>query len=571
MPRRLPRTLWRCYTLEVLRLLGVTAGVLVTVIAFAGAIKPLSDGVLQAGEALTFILLAIPPMLAYALPFAGGFAATLVYHRISTDLEAVAAYAGGVSHRVLLAPALAMALLCAGSLVALNEQVIPRFLHRMQEMITVNVAKLISGQVARGQSVSFRNMMIYADSVRAVKPDPGSDVLEQLLMTRFGMIMLKDGEPTRQVTAARAKLWLLPAESGESSGPASRSDEGQMRVIVQVEDVVASSEVGGVFVTNDTRVVLTVPNTFRDNVKFLTWREISRIRATPERLNWVDPKRKALAFTLAAKTAAQQFAASVRAGGVIELVDDRGNPVTIRTGGLVWKGSKWQLTPATGGVIEVRYTKVTTRAEGEGEVAAELVASAAAASLSPEPTEEQIERRVSFRLDLERARVREQGRLGDAPERALIPLPRLSPKDDSARAYLAMGSRELLAAARPWLDRPVPDAEVQDKVYGPAGLDGALRRLDHDVLAKRNERMALAASCLVMVLCGAVTALKFAARMPLTVYLFSFFPALACMVTISGGQQVTVKQGAPGLLLMWSGVAALALYTLLVYLRLRRH
>lgn len=570
MPR-IPRTLWRFYTLEVLRLLGLTAGVLVTIIAFAGAIKPLSDGVLRAGDALTFIVLAIPPMLAYALPFAGGFAATLVYHRISTDLEAVAAYAGGVSHRVLLAPALGIALLCAGTLVALNEQVIPRFLHRMQELVTVNVAKLISGQVARGQSVSFKDMMVYADSVRAVTPDPGSDVLEQLLMTRFGMVLLKDGVPTTQVTAARAKLWLLPAEPAAQAGPASRSDEGQMRVIMQIEEVVSNPDPQTFAAVTDTRFVQTVPNTFRDNVKFLTWGEIATIREHPERLNWVDPKRKALAMTLAAKTAVDEFVASVKERGAIELADERGNPVVVRTGGMRWSGGRWVLSPATGGVIEARYTKVSSRAEGAGESQTAMVASAAAGTLTPEPTEDQVERRVSFRLDLERVRVREQERLGDAPERSLMPLGRLSPRNDAAKEYLAMGSRELLRAAMPWIERPAPDPEVRERVYGVAGLDGALRRLEHDVLAKRNERMALAASCLVMVLCGAVTALKFAAKMPLTVYLFSFFPALACMVTISGGQQVTVKQGAPGLLLMWSGVAALALYTLIVYLRLRRH
>jgi hypothetical protein len=55
------------------------------------------------------------------------------------------------------------------------------------------------------------------------------------------------------------------------------------------------------------------------------------------------------------------------------------------------------------------------------------------------------------------------------------------------------------------------------------------------------------------------------------VYLWTFFPAIASMVTISGGQQVTSAQGAPGLILMWSGVAGLGLYSLIVFRILAKH
>jgi hypothetical protein len=170
---RPPRTLWRLYLMDLLRLVALAAGVLVTVIAFAGAVKPISDGVLDAADAVKYILLAIPPMLAYALPFAGGFASTLVYHRMATDLEATAAYASGVSHRSLLAPALGLALTCAACLVALNEQVIPRFLERMQRLVTTDVGRLIAQRVERGEGVAFKGVMLHADHVQRVAPRAG--------------------------------------------------------------------------------------------------------------------------------------------------------------------------------------------------------------------------------------------------------------------------------------------------------------------------------------------------------------------------------------------------------------
>jgi hypothetical protein len=81
----------------------------------------------------------------------------------------------------------------------------------------------------------------------------------------------------------------------------------------------------------------------------------------------------------------------------------------------------------------------------------------------------------------------------------------------------------------------------------------------------------MALSCAVMILTGAVTALLFSRKLPLTVYLWTFLPALATIVTISGGQQLVHQIGPAGLTLMWSGVAALGLYTFIVFLKLARH
>jgi hypothetical protein len=53
--------------------------------------------------------------------------------------------------------------------------------------------------------------------------------------------------------------------------------------------------------------------------------------------------------------------------------------------------------------------------------------------------------------------------------------------------------------------------------------------------------------------------------------LWSFFPALFSVITIAGGQQTTHKYGPWGLLLLWGGVAALALYTFAAFWSVRKH
>lgn len=122
------------------------------------------------------------------------------------------------------------------------------------------------------------------------------------------------------------------------------------------------------------------------------------------------------------------------------------------------------------------------------------------------------------------------------------------------------------------------EAQVQNRPEDGAALGPPLedlkRRiaaLQREVTSKIHERLAMAVSCLVMVLLGAVMALRLHDSLPLTIYLWAFFPALAAVVTVSAGQQLTHQQGAVGLLLLWGGVAALGAYTLVELRRLARH
>ncbi|MBL4591321.1 MAG: LptF/LptG family permease [Phycisphaerales bacterium] len=107
-------TIWRAILFDFFRLLLLTTAVVVATIVFATTIKPLADGKITAGQAIRFMGLAIPPMLSYALPFAAGFSATLTYHRIASENEATAIYAGGISHKKFLFPMLVCGVLIGG-------------------------------------------------------------------------------------------------------------------------------------------------------------------------------------------------------------------------------------------------------------------------------------------------------------------------------------------------------------------------------------------------------------------------------------------------------------------------
>ena len=571
MRRRPPTTLWRATAADLFKLVAMSTVVLVSVIAFAATVKPLSDGTLQAGDLLRFMLLAMVPMLAYALPFAAGFAATLVYHRIAGDNEATAAHASGISHRSLLAPAMAVALSLAVGLAALNEFVIPRFLQEMQRIITVDLARLLAQEIQRGKAVRVSGMMVYADSARRAVPDPSSGATDYLLLAKMAAVETDPaGEPVTEVTANIGRLWLFPVAGDAVSGDEDEAGRPPMsRVLMRLENAVIARGDEALGVARDYfEIDWIVPNAFRDNPKYLTMFELARLKEHPERMNFIELRRRDLVYALAGYEAMRSIDRGLRSGREVRLADDRGRELVLRGSGIEPDGGAWRIIP------------LPATPEGPGQVQAELIRGAEGgrgrtlmisreARLVIDRGPDQANRTFELRLEMKRARTRDLG--GDqnaAAERAEIAVTGFKPVPDPAAAYLRMQSRDLLEESVPVLASESPDPLVRDAARE---LDRRLDRLAVAVLSKQNERMALAVSCAVMVLTGAVTALRFSRKLPLTVYLWTFFPAVATLVTISGGQQLMERSLVTGILMMWSGVAGLLIYTWVMFRSLARH
>ena len=113
----MPGLLTRYMAGELLKTILLTAAVLVAVIAFGTAIKPLSRNLLGGADILKYVMFAMVPMMEYALPFAAGFGATLVMHRLAGDNEIVAMNSCGLSPRRIFRPIFMLAavlLLTAG-------------------------------------------------------------------------------------------------------------------------------------------------------------------------------------------------------------------------------------------------------------------------------------------------------------------------------------------------------------------------------------------------------------------------------------------------------------------------
>ncbi|HYF13666.1 MAG TPA: LptF/LptG family permease [Phycisphaerales bacterium] len=549
----MPFTLWKHILADLARLSVLCAVALATLLGVAATIPPLSNGRLDAADAVVFAALAFVPMLAYVLPFAAAFAATIVYHRVSSSNEANAAYAGGISHKSLLVPALTLGLGAAITLTVLNEQVIPRFLRRMAELVTVDAARLLAQEVERGRAVSLDSgPMIFADQAQRVAPAPGSAATDQVEFSKFAAIVLDEkGVPRQELTAGRATMWLYPP----GALPRTAEDDGRdSSVIVADLDTVIAGDASGLGGFRDTsRFQFRVPNPFRENPKFFTFGELRRLPGEPDRINWIDARRRALAGEAGRADAEERLATVVAAGG-LTFTDAHGKSVDVRAGGVERDGEALRLVPARGAdVVEVFHTR-----SGDRSRFAELHTIARGARLLPAA--------AGYTLELTGFRTRESGSgrtFASSAERTRTQLGPLTLRPSPAEAYLAMTTPELIDAT----------AGMNAAGVAAARRDLAERwaELRREVLSKQHERMAMSGSLLVIALAGAVTALHRAQGLPLTTYAWTFIPAVLTLVTIAGGQQLTEQSGPAGLPLLWGGAGALLLYVVWRFRRLARH
>ncbi|HMN39825.1 MAG TPA: LptF/LptG family permease [Phycisphaerales bacterium] len=624
MHRRPPFILWLYLLADLWKLVLLTTGVLVTVIAFAAAVKPLADGKLGPEDTLKFMFLAMVPMLQYALPFAACFGATLAYHRMATDNELTAVHAAGISHRSMLVPAAFSGIVLAGILLALSNSIIPRFLKGMSELVAQDAAKWIVNTVQRGEALNVDGTFVYADVVKQLGPDPASGSYDRLWLGGLLVVRTNEkGQIISQGLARNAGVWLRRTNV---TRPGLSADKPMTQVIIRPTDMVAAGP--GFRAAGDEMVKpLLIPNAFSDNVKFLSFSELHALRAEPERIDRIDKDKRALAMLVDQRRAVDAIDQSLKTTGVARFLDPYRQGVTLRASGVrstfrenesgKRERDPWVfqiLPPTTGRDIVVEMAPVGGKAQKQ-------IAKSAFLRLPSGHDPDRGPPTMTIQLlNVAAVQVGPDGEaaspdpdvataVGQAEQRALADL--TYDVEDTTRPLstitLATGETfkgavvtegEQMVVYRPGVGRVgLPRSEIRsvvgdstnevirdakrrilekpsdEPVVAPAlaKLTGDVRGLLNEVLSKEHERYAMSVACLVMVLVGSVMAMRLRDALPLTVYLWAFFPALATVLAISGGQQLTHGNGIVGLPVLWAGVAALGALAVVEFVRLRRH
>ncbi len=562
---RLPLTLWRYAFGELWRIILISAGVLVVVISFAATVRYTAAGKLGPLETLTFMFYAIPPMLQYALPFAAGFGATLAYHRMTQDNEMTAAAASGISHRAILAPALITGGILAIVLWLLAGQVIPRFLRHMELMITEDAKKILVASIKAGRSVEFAGKMIQASRVHELPDTDGKG--SRIVLVDVGAISVDPaGNVIGEYFAKRAWVNFLTA----ADGPETSSTPSCTYITMTMENAVVLQPGEGIANGNFT-LGKAISASFNDDPKFLTTGELAELPDHPDRNNVVDGNRRRVAAMVAERQVIATISQTLRKDKHITVFDPDGREYTIRAGGIERRGggTRWELLPiAPGKDIEVEQSAIPVQGR-RPDPSGSTRFIAKTAGLTSDPAESDAPTGVSLSLTMENVAAQSVARLNDN-EAMGVSVSReyhlLTLADKGTDLVMSMPSRELLGE----IDRRGLQSDPVIKV-GAAELLDRVDNLTRNVISKQHERVADAVACMVMVFAGAVTSMRLSNRMPLTVYLWSFFPALLAVVTISSGQQTTRHMGLHGLGVLWAGVAVVAAYAAGAYWIVRRH
>lgn len=585
MRPRFPITLWKHLLWEQVKLLLLTVSIVVVVIAFATAIDPIADGKLAPADLPRYILLAIPPMLAYALPFSAGFAATLAYHRLNQDNETIGAYASGVSHRTLVGPALALGLTLALTLVALNDQVIPRFLREMQRLVTRDLVRLIGRSIETGEPVVVGDWVITADKAY-VLPEPPEGYLDQARLTRvvameLGKTQTPDALHVVAVgSSAQADLWLR--QTATDNGSAREGTEA----IIELGQTVAQrrGDVALAYWESATFGPLFFPDGFSEEPEFLTSAQLLALRKSPDDMAFIAFRKRYLAHAMAEPRILEIVSSTLEANEGPEAAGEWLRFGFVRGGGRVQILGRGIRPSPEGWIIEpwdrqgVRVEYFAPRAEAGSDPSeafapensslrrdVRLLARTALLRINLVRDERNPELTITLEL---RNAVEDTLDPAGARERLVFSNLKLA-ENDPIEDLDALPVTQLLDMAWARIVAQEPGFESLIRPHGD--LLNRLQRLQREIIGKLNERVALAASCLVMVITGALAALRLHRSSPLAVYAASFLPALLSLILINGGQSYVHRTGLEGLILMWAGIAIPAALALWLYRSVARH
>ena len=528
----MPRILLRHIIAELLRVQILTASVLVAVIAFGAAIRPIMQNLLGAEEVLQFVTLASVPMLQYALPFAGAFAGTIVYARLAADNEIVAMSAAGLSYRRILMPAAALGLVLFLGMALLVDAGVPRFWTSMRRLITRDVTRLFVSSVERGEAFRVGNTQLYADEVMVIPGEEvagqgGDGTLQRGPSTRLalaGVAAIETGPDGRTQTEFTAEFATVDVYRTEESAflkllfrnaTAFRDGEDALVYVPQAEPEAIDLGKGIQLEPKDL-----------DSVGLLrVWNDVGGYHRVAEARREATSALTAVdAWTCITKSLAETGTARFADAGGIRIYEVKNAQLMGST--LVPRGKIDGQVSSERAIelIEIERGVVTKRA------------SVKQATLNAEPRPKGAGMR--FELLARADTVADLRGLGSGrwPPRIVGLAAESCPAPD--RSGLALEELVVEAKASPDLQEgPAAQAVAAARAAG-ARIEREVDDVRADIVARIVQRINQSLSAPLMLLLGAVLAIRLRGGNPLQIYLIAFIPSIADILLISGGEQM---------------------------------
>ena len=544
----MPWILIRHFTAELGKVILLTTIVIVTVVAFGAVIKPLAGNLLGPGGIAKYIVLAMVPMLQYALPFAVGFAGTIVTHRFASDNEVQAMSVSGLPYRTILLPQVGLGLALGLFMFVLVQTTIPRFLGYMSDVITEDASQVFVSTIRSGEPFQMGNYLISADRIGLDDSRAAEGVRRVRMEGVVALEMLPGGKVGSEFVAGAGSADLY----GRGADLVIKVAFRDTAIVRPSESSVAASPL-----VEPMPIVLDVG--WERSPKFLPWDELLEVLREPWRGALVSDNFRLSQRSIVVGLLLKRLGEQIQTTGIGVLESAEAN-------------RRYEIRDAQlggVGIVPRAPLKRFTVTELEGGVQMR-VASASAGTVKLSAAG--LDSRVTSRIDLTLTDITARG-ADQATERVMGWPPTvagLSVADGIEALALPEGLtevKELGAETQP----PLAQYARQARSVTQA-VESAITSTYYEALSHVWMRFAQPASVLLMLLLGSMLAIWKKHSLPLTIFLLAFIPSIGNVILIASGQSILrqAKIG-QGLAVMWAGNAALLVMILWVGRRMARH
>ena len=566
----MPWTLYRYILKDVLKLLLLSTSVLVSVMGFAAAIKPLSEGLLDFNGLLRFLGAITPTMLVFALPFSTAFAVTLVYCRMATDNEVLACSAGGLSYRTMIGPVAMLGAALMVLLFVLSNWVLPPLSRAALTMVQKDVLRVLVNQLGKGESVVVGDYVVYANSA-AEAPPP---TLENSALQPEQMILLR-GVALGRLDPASGRI--VADHSAQEADILVFRDGPRTWIQFRLKNPLYHDNSSGE-ATMGARVAeklpnMELPNLWIDKARAMTWGQLVELTRNPERFPAVAVNKQNLASLMSAQDVlrriearlsdtAQRYGQTREQGGAIVGLAMRGardaESFVVSAAAIRREKDALILAGAADKPVRIDYADesgLVRRYEARGNV--ELTITDAVEGAEPRIV-----------LDMKDVYIFDPKRAARGTERSALKLTRLYWPQPLAGDYQGYSSSQLIAMSESEMET-APAVAAAGKLL-KTHITGLLGK----VVAEFHMRAAGAFGCLLAAVLGAVLSIRLRGAMPLVVFFWSFLIVLGSIIFLNAGGRITADPSrvqAVGLAVLWAGNLAMAAVIGTAYARVSKH
>ena len=531
----MPWRLYRYMLLDMLRQFALTAAVLVVVIAFGAAIKPLSnDSLISPIDAAIFVGYAMIPMLQFALPFAAAFAVTLTFHRLSQDNEIIAMAVAGQSYTRILAPFAALGISLTILLGVLTQWVIPSFIGKMTESLVADMPRMLTRSIEQHSPFVQGDLVIWAEEVFPGREDGDRIVLHQAAVAKVN----QQNRPTMYLTSTAASIDIEKNNNESSLHIRSKN------TVQWTDDGGGAGSTRGALESELTHAIGINSETNR-RPSTMTRRELLDAEEDPV----LYPPIREAAEHLRNQLALQEYWKSLskhfntkKEMKFTSIINDQQLVVTSKS--------------FKKGIFRGSINVDLLRRNGEKSL---LIPKTARLESIQDPSGSVSS--LTLLMDDVRVGVEE---IGENLRTKLL-VQSLQIDADIATPAIGTNIPELLSRAS--------DVEKGSVLKSAnRSLELQIEKLHEQVISRINQRWAMSASALLIVLLGSITAIRLRDKTALATFSRVFFPTVVAVILIfAGGQIVRDGRMGFGFSVMWSGNIGMMILILLSWKKLRLH